>query len=157
MFALRKALAVAAILAVMPVAADAGTPDRVTLSFPAHMSARIAAHGRTYVASLEPLPDAWRDLSGFRLNLVRVGGRHGRNLLNPGFGHGPEPYYFDASDLAERPGGATFSNPRSIAISGTRDELVVTVLDSRLHATQTEMHNAFDGLRLSLAVQRQQP
>ena len=145
-------------LLVAPALAQAAPPDRVTLSYPTHMRARIAAHGRTYVATLEPLPDAWRDLSGFRLKLLRVGDRRRRNLLNPGYGHGPEPYYFEAGDLAERrPGGAIFGHPRRLPIQGTRDELVVTVLNSRLHATQTEMHNAFDGLRLSLAIQRQQP
>ena len=156
MFALRKAWAAAALLAATSTIAAAGPPGRVTLSYPAHMRARIAAHGRTYVATLEPLPDAWRDLSGFRLNLVRVGDRRGRNLLNPGFGHGPEPYYFEAGDLAERrPGGATFSNPRSIPIAGTRDELEIEVVDVRVHPTRTELRAAFEALRLTLRIRRQ--
>jgi hypothetical protein len=150
-------LAVATLLAAGPACLDAAPPARVEISYPSRLTVRLSSHGRVYLATLTPWPDAWRDISYIDLELHRPGRRQGRNLLSrPGNWHGIQPFYFVASDIADRPpGGAIFPNPRRILIQGTHEELEVTVVDSRVHPTGTEMHHAFDGLRLSLAIRRE--
>jgi hypothetical protein len=155
--AISLAAATLALLAAAPVRVDAAPPARVELVYPTRMQARIRYRGRIYVATLESWPDAWHDISYIDLELARPGRRRSRNLLSPpGNWHGMVwPFYFAASDLAQRPGGVLFPNPRRILIQGTHEELELTVLDSRTRPTRTDMHDGFERLRLFLTIRRE--
>ena len=142
------------LFAAASVPIEAAPPARVELAYPSRLQARIVSRGQTYVATLVAIPDAWRDMSLLEISMTRLGRRGGRSLLYSEAGHGPQPYYFYASDHEAGSPGTIFANPRLIQIRGTRDELEVRVLDARVHPTGTMMHDAFDRLRVALAIRR---